>query len=127
MIFILTVAAYLLAGALTSLIWARGYWQHGKTQELIKKRGYEHVANEARTMRAVLVIMWPFLLPWMLFLRMGRALDIAYDPHIEHRRQYQENLENYTSLRRLEIEVHGSSNASKPEIWCACLEGLDKG
>ena len=123
----LVIVAYLLVGVLANMYWARGFWKRERTQEWIDRSGYEVVAHEAKSMRTLMLGMWPVFLPWMILLRLSNALNVATDPHIEHRKQYKESVKNYTNLRRLEIEVHGESSTNKPETWCACLEGLDKG
>lgn len=127
MILALSVVAYLLIGALISMSWAKGFWSRTKTQEWIERSGYDVVAHEARSMRTLFLGMWPVFLPWLILSHLSSALNVATDPHIEHRKQYKESMKNYKNLRRLEIEVHGESSTSKPETWCVCLEGLDEG
>lgn len=120
------VMMYLLIGVLANVVWARGFWKRESTQEWIKRSGYAVVAHEAKSMRTLMLGMWPVFLPWMILIRISSALNVASDPHIEHRRQFKESMNNYTKLYRLEIAVNGRSDANKPEAWCACLEGLDE-
>ncbi|UWS60241.1 hypothetical protein N2384_19915 [Bacillus paralicheniformis] len=122
----LVIVAYLLVGVLTNMFWARGFWKREKTQEWIERSGYDVVAHEAKSMRTLMLGMWPLFLPWMILTHVSNALNVATDPHIEHRKQFRESMRNYTSLRQLEIEVHGHSDANRPQVWCACLEGLDE-
>lgn len=101
MILALSVVAYLLIGALISMSWAKGFWSRTKTQEWIERSGYDVVAHEARSMRTLFLGMWPVFLPWLILSHLSSALNVATDPHIEHRKQYKESMKNYKNLRRL--------------------------